>query len=406
MCKTAGYDDTAEKDLWLLWCHVWESEYRRYKKAWRSLSCGGLLSSRKNPEGARARVCLRVHMRPSVSLCVPVCVRVCSGADDRGRDLHTRGTANEKEAFPLTFHGSQKQFTQWKVAKQPQCFSTESGKRKEATQILDLPPQASCIGKETKRKYKRTKHDSLLKIWILELNSDVKINLPALKLSCTGRNKFIFHASSALWLLLIEDTEWFPTSLACTHTMPAVTTWQIVKWPLPCIPTLNMSNWVGQADLKSKHRQSAGHMRAPHYPWHFNRCRAWTPVGRSHWHNIRSSEMQSRYAMLIPLQTRHYCPACLLWTLVEDSVFTFVHTALRSGLLGQVQRTEDVPQNTPYLGRGKKQTMTSGWCRGTMTVIWGHNKWLWGMINCYCVGHVCFTEAVQLLHVLYPLILI
>lgn len=63
---------------------------------------------------------------------------------------------------------------------------------------------------------------------------------------------------------------------------------------------------------------------------------------------------------------------------------------------------EDVPQNTPYLGRGKKQTMTSGWCHVTMTVIWGHNKWLWGMINCYCVRHVCFTEAVQLLHFLYP----
>lgn len=103
--------------------------------------------------------------------------------------------------------------------------------------------------------------------------------------------------------------------------------------------------------------------------------------------------------MLIPLQTRHYCSTCLLGALVEDSVFTFAHAALRNGLLGQVQRSrEDVPQNTPYLGRGKKQTMMSGWCRVTMTVIWGHNKWLWGMINCYCVGHVCFTEAVLLLH--------
>lgn len=63
---------------------------------------------------------------------------------------------------------------------------------------------------------------------------------------------------------------------------------------------------------------------------------------------------------------------------------------------------KDVPQNNPYLGRGKKQTMTSGWRRVTVTVIWGHNKWLWGMINCYCVGHICFTETVQLLHVYIP----
>lgn len=155
-CKACVYDDTAEKDLWLLWCHVWESEYRCYKKAWRSLSCGGLLSSCKDPAGAcaRAGVCLRVHMRPRVSLCVPVCVRVCSGADDRGRGLHTRGTANEKEAFPLTFHGSQKQFTQWKVAKQPQCFSTEPGRRKDEIRILDFPPQDGCIENETKRNYK------------------------------------------------------------------------------------------------------------------------------------------------------------------------------------------------------------------------------------------------------------
>lgn len=133
---------------------VGEGGYRCYKKAWRSLSCGGLLSSCKDPAGARERasagVCLRVHMRPRVSLCVRVYVHVCSGADDRGRGLHTRGTANEKEAFPLTFHGSQKQFAQWKVAKQPQCFSTEPGRRKAEIQILDFPPQSSWRGDETK----------------------------------------------------------------------------------------------------------------------------------------------------------------------------------------------------------------------------------------------------------------
>lgn len=168
------------------------------------------------------------------------------------------------------------------------------------------------------------------------------MNMCALKLSYTRRNKFIFYASSALWLLLIENTEWFPTSLACTHTMSAVTTWQTVKWPLSLHShsKYSMSNWVGQANLKSKHRQSAGHIRAHHYLWRFNQRRAWTPVGRSQWHNIRSSEMQSRYTMLIPLQTRHYCSTCLLWALVEDSVFTFVHTALRNELLGQVQRAE------------------------------------------------------------------
>lgn len=167
MCKACGSDDTAEKDLWLLWCHVWESAYWCYKKAWRSLSCGGLLSSCKDPAGTPARV----HMRPRVSLCVLVCVRVCSGADDRGRGLHTRGTANEKEAFPLTFHGSQKQFTQWKVAKQPQCFSTEPGRRKDEIRILDFLPQAGCIENEIMRHYKYATIRNTrqhLKIWICE----------------------------------------------------------------------------------------------------------------------------------------------------------------------------------------------------------------------------------------------
>lgn len=60
-----------------------------------------------------------------VFACVRLCVSVCSRADDRGHGLPTRGTANEKEAFPLTFHGSQKQFAQRKVAKQPQSYSVK-----------------------------------------------------------------------------------------------------------------------------------------------------------------------------------------------------------------------------------------------------------------------------------------
>lgn len=58
----------------------------------------------------------RLDCFPLVPVCVCVCALLCkcmcSGADDRGHGLHTRGTANEKEAFPLTFHGSQKQFAQ------------------------------------------------------------------------------------------------------------------------------------------------------------------------------------------------------------------------------------------------------------------------------------------------------
>lgn len=60
-----------------------------------------------------------------VFACVRLCVSACSRADDRGHGLPTRGTANEKEAFPLTFHGSQKQFAQRKVAKQPQSYSVK-----------------------------------------------------------------------------------------------------------------------------------------------------------------------------------------------------------------------------------------------------------------------------------------
>lgn len=121
-----GCDDTTENDPWLLWCHVWESddrgkgrrECRRYKKAWMSVFCG-------------------LDCFPLVPVCDCMCVCVCAwlckcmctGADDRGHGLHTRGTANEKEAFPLTFHGSQKQFAQWKVAKQPHCSRVELGGR-------------------------------------------------------------------------------------------------------------------------------------------------------------------------------------------------------------------------------------------------------------------------------------
>lgn len=71
--------------------------------------------------------CFPLAKSDPVCVCESVCafVCVCTGADDRGHGLHTRGTANEKEAFPLTFHGSQKQFAQRKVAKQPQCYSVE-----------------------------------------------------------------------------------------------------------------------------------------------------------------------------------------------------------------------------------------------------------------------------------------
>lgn len=45
--------------------------------------------------------------------------------------------------------------------------------------------------------------------------------------------------------------------------MSAISTGQTVKWSLSCVPTLN--TYLGQADLKSKHRESAGHIRAHHY---------------------------------------------------------------------------------------------------------------------------------------------
>lgn len=109
---------------------VWGGKYSCYKKDWRSLSCGGLLCSCKqwSSVGVWAYVC------------VYVCLCMRAGADDRGHGLHTRGTANEKEAFPLTFHGSQKQFAQRKVAKQPQCSSEENGrKRLKLTQRLPSP---------------------------------------------------------------------------------------------------------------------------------------------------------------------------------------------------------------------------------------------------------------------------
>lgn len=136
-----------------LWWHSWNGslivvmsrlgvrpgEYWCYKKARRSLSCGGLLFSCKDPSGARERLSTCPHASACVFVCLCVYVRVCSGADDRGHGLHTQGTANEKEAFPLTFHGSQKQFAQWKVAKQPQCFSTEAGRKKDEIQMLDFP---------------------------------------------------------------------------------------------------------------------------------------------------------------------------------------------------------------------------------------------------------------------------
>lgn len=127
-----------------------------YKKAWRSLSCGGLLSSCK--EWSRVCVC--------ASACTRACV--CTGADDRGHGLHTRGTANEKEAFPLTFHGSQKQFAQRKVAKQPQCYSVEQrgGRKKRLkTNCRVFFLSSTWTGREERHvqylTIKQTKHDSI-----------------------------------------------------------------------------------------------------------------------------------------------------------------------------------------------------------------------------------------------------
>lgn len=111
---------------------------------------------------------------------------------------------------------------------------------------------------------------------------------------------------------------------------------------------------------------------------------------------------KSRYATLTPLQTRHYWSAGLLWRHWWKTVYSLLFTRPTGAGFWDRYEQKDVPQNNPYLGRGKKQTMTSGWRRVTVTVIWGHNKWLWGMINCYCVGHICFTETVQLLHVYIP----
>lgn len=152
MSVVFSYDDTAENDLWLLWCHVWESGRENIGaiKRHRGPSPVADCFPPSKIHRVRASVCLRIHMRPHVSVCVCAYICVCSGADDRGHGLHTRGTANEKEAFPLTFHGSQKQFAQWKVAKQPQCLSPEPGRRKEEIQILDPSKEAGCSHSETK----------------------------------------------------------------------------------------------------------------------------------------------------------------------------------------------------------------------------------------------------------------
>lgn len=145
MCMVFGYDDTAENDLWLLWCHVWESGRENIGAIKRhggpSLWRIAFLLQRST-ECVWAFVFVSICVRMCLCVCAYICV--CSGADDRGHGLHTRGTANEKEAFPLTFHGSQKQFAQWKVAKQPQCLSPEPGRRKDEIQILALPYQAGC----------------------------------------------------------------------------------------------------------------------------------------------------------------------------------------------------------------------------------------------------------------------
>lgn len=147
-----------------------------------------------------------------VFACVRLCVSACSRADDRGHGLPTRGTANEKEAFPLTFHGSQKQFAQRKVAKQPQSYSVklvQGGGRENAS---------TFVGRNVLYPTTRLCANTALAPQQCIIN---KFALYVLKLFCIGKNKFIFHASVALWLLLIENTEWFPTSLPCTHTMSA-----------------------------------------------------------------------------------------------------------------------------------------------------------------------------------------
>lgn len=79
MCLVLGYDDTAETDLWLLWCHVWESgrgnigAIKRHGGPSPVADCFPPAKIHR----MRVNVCLRVLTRPGVSLCVCVCLRPC-----------------------------------------------------------------------------------------------------------------------------------------------------------------------------------------------------------------------------------------------------------------------------------------------------------------------------------------
>lgn len=77
-------------------------------------------------------------------------------------------------------------------------------------------------------------------------------------------------------------------------------------------------------------------------------------------HQVKSNAEQICHANPSPNETL-LINRLLGKALVEDSVFTFVHAAHRSWLLGQVRTEEDVPQNNPYLGRGKKKTDNDEW---------------------------------------------
>lgn len=88
-----------------------------YKKTRRS-RCGGRLlffSKEWSCVGAWVSTCV------SVGVWVPVHLCVCSGADDKGRGLHTRGTTNEKEAFPPHSTGHKNNLPKEKWLKSPRA---------------------------------------------------------------------------------------------------------------------------------------------------------------------------------------------------------------------------------------------------------------------------------------------
>lgn len=172
-----------------------------YKKAWTSLSCATLLSLSKEWSCRCVSACALGPMTEATAS--------TPGGPPMRKKHFLEHSMGQKNNLPRE---------KWLNSHNPTQWSWEEKFKRTArfpVRRLTVACDTFKLSRQNMTAFKNL--TPLTQQWHL-IN---KFAVCVLRLFCIGRNKFIFHASTALWLLLIENTEWFPTSLSCTQTTSA-----------------------------------------------------------------------------------------------------------------------------------------------------------------------------------------